>query len=244
MLIVREIRNIIAHDPAARHALEVIFFYPSFHAMLCYRFCHVLWNFRLRFLARWLMQFCRFFTGIEIHPAAKIGENFFIDHAMAVVIGETAEIGNNVTLYHSVTLGGVSPADASGKQRGKKRHPSLCDNVIVGCGAHILGPITIGENARIGANAVVLQDVPRGVTVVGIPARPIVPPSKPVTACAAEAMVNAQPSSFVPFAVYDCADDPVLHMISSLQERVLQLEKQLEHQDSASDHPSAGHDST
>lgn len=156
-------------DPAARSDLEVLLLYPSVHAVAFHRLGHFLWNKNFYFLARWVSQFSRFMTGIEIHPAAKIGKNFFIDHAMGVVIGETAEIGNNVALYQGVTLGGVAP-DLEGRV---KRHPTLDDDVIVGSGAQVLGPITVGKGARVGASAVVTRDVNPHTTVVGIPAREI-----------------------------------------------------------------------
>jgi len=163
------INSIRQRDPAARSDLEVLLLYPSVHAVALHRAGNFLWRKGFYFLARWVSQFSRWLTGIEIHPAAKIGENFFIDHAMAVVIGETAEIGDNVLLYHSVTLGGVAP-DQEGRV---KRHPTLEDNVIIGAGAKILGPIIIGKGARVGGNAVVTRDVKPHTTVVGIPAREI-----------------------------------------------------------------------
>jgi serine O-acetyltransferase len=162
---------IIERDPAASNKFAVIFLYPSFQVMLAYRLSHYIWNIGLKFIARLIMQFARVLTGIEIHPAAKIGSGFFVDHGMGTVIGETAEIGLNVTLYHDVTLGGVMPAIDSDKQRASKRHPTLGDFVIVGAGAQILGPITVHRCARVGGNSVVTKDVPEGVTVVGVPAR-------------------------------------------------------------------------
>ncbi len=161
-----DVRCVLERDPAARHWFEVLTSYSGLHAVWMYRVAHRLWNWRLRLLARWVSQFARFLTGIEIHPGAKIGPNLFIDHGMGVVIGETAEIGANVTLYHGVTLGGVSLA------RGK-RHPTLEDGVVVGAGAKVLGAITIGRNTRIGANAVVVKDVGPDMVVVGIPGKPI-----------------------------------------------------------------------
>ena len=166
-----EIDGMIQRDPAARSRVEVVLFYPAFHAIIAYRLSHKLWRREWRLLARGVSQFARWITGIEIHPGATIGERFFIDHGMGVVIGETAEIGDCVTLYHDVTLGGVSPAEKSDDQRCQKRHPTLEDGVIVGSGAQILGPITVGRDARVGANAVVVKDVPEGATMVGIPAK-------------------------------------------------------------------------
>ena len=158
-----DIENVMKNDPAARTKLEVLLLYQSIHVLIFYRIAHGLYKIKLFFLARLISQLGRFFTGIEIHPGAKIGKGLFIDHGMGVVIGETAEIGDNVTIYHGVTLGGT------GKDNGK-RHPTVGNNVIIGCGAKILGPISIGDGAKIGANSVVLKDVPKGKTAVGIPA--------------------------------------------------------------------------
>jgi len=168
-----EIQGIIDRDPAVKGGFEVVVAYPSFWVMRYYRVGNWLWRRRLHVLARWIMQMARWGTGIEIHPGATIGERFFIDHGMGVVIGEMAEIGDNVTLYHGVTLGGVAPSVDSEQQRNVKRHPTLEDGVIVGSGAQILGPITVGENARVGANAVVTRDVDPRTTMVGIPAKPV-----------------------------------------------------------------------
>ena len=171
--IVEEIDAIRARDPAARTRLDVITSYPSFHVLRFHRLSHALWRRRWYWLSRNLSQWGRFWTGIEIHPAAKIGRRLFIDHGMGVVIGEFAEIGDDVTLYHGVTLGGISPSVASSTQVGKKRHPTLGSNVIVGSGAQILGPVTIGNYARVGSNSVVVKDVPEHTTVIGIPAKPV-----------------------------------------------------------------------
>lgn len=173
-----DIQAIKERDPAAKSALEIVVCYPSFHAVMFYRIAHALWRRRLYFVGRFISQTGRFLTGIEIHPGAKIGRRFFIDHGMGVVIGETAEIGDNVTLYHDVTLGGVAPSVDSASQVGQKRHPTLEDDVIVGSGAQVLGPITVRKGARVGANAVVVKEVPPGVSVVGIPAE-IVGKTKP-----------------------------------------------------------------
>jgi serine O-acetyltransferase len=159
-----EIRVIFDRDPAARSTWEVITCYPGFHALLLHRISHRLWRWNLKWLARFLSHIARWLTGIEIHPGADIGRRFFIDHGMGVVIGETATIGDDCTLYHGVTLGGTS------WNKGK-RHPTLADGVVVGAGAKILGPITVGRGAKIGSNAVVVKDVPDGATAVGIPAR-------------------------------------------------------------------------
>lgn len=170
-LLREEIDATMARDPAARSRLEVVLCYPGFQAMLFHRPANACWRHGWHLLGRWLSQFGRAVTGIEIHPGATIGRRFFIDHGMGVVIGETAEIGDDVTLYHDVTLGGVAPSVDSDSQRNVKRHPTLEDGVIVGSGAQILGPITVHRNARIGANAVVTKDVAECATVVGIPGR-------------------------------------------------------------------------
>jgi serine O-acetyltransferase len=159
-----DIRSVFERDPAARSTLEVLLTYPGLHAVWIHRLSHRLWRWHLKLLARLLSQLTRWLTGIEIHPGATIGKRFFIDHGMGVVIGETAEIDDDCTLYHGVTLGGTSWEKA-------KRHPTLGKNVVVGAGAKILGPITIGDNARVGSNSVVVKDVPAGATVVGIPGR-------------------------------------------------------------------------
>jgi len=166
-----EIDSIIERDPAAGSRLGVLFLYPTFHVMFFYKIGNILWRYNLQFLARMVMYFARIFTGIEIHPAAKIGNNFFMDHGLGIVIGETTEIGENVTIYQGVTLGGIMPSIESESQRNQKRHPTIGNNVIIGSGAQILGSIKVGDNARIGANSVVTKDVPPNVTVAGVPAR-------------------------------------------------------------------------
>ena len=168
-----DIDAMIARDPAARSRFEVALLYPGFQALLFYRLSHALWVRDWRILGRGLSQLGRWLTGIEIHPGAKIGRRFFVDHGMGVVVGETSEIGDDVTLYHGVTLGGVAPSVDSHIQRDQKRHPTLEDGVIVGSGAQVLGPVTVGCGARIGANAVVTKDVPSCVTMVGIPAKAV-----------------------------------------------------------------------
>jgi serine O-acetyltransferase len=160
----KDFRAALSMDPAATSRAEVALTYSGFHALLFYRVAHWLWKRRIPFIPRAISQFARFVTGIEIHPGATIGSGLFIDHGMGVVIGETTEIGDNVTLFQGVTLGGT------GKQRGK-RHPTLGSHVVVGAGAKVLGPITVGDFVKIGANSVVLQDVPDHSTVVGIPGR-------------------------------------------------------------------------
>ena len=166
-----DLDRVLKEDPAARSKLEVFLLYPSINALIVYRIAHKLYNKKCFFLARLLSQLARFFTGIEIHPGAKIGKGLFIDHGMGVVIGETAEVGENVTIYHGVTLGGT------GKDKGK-RHPTVKDNVIIGAGAKVLGPITIGNNVKVGANSVVLKDVPDNATAVGMPAKIIIKDKK------------------------------------------------------------------
>ncbi len=160
-------------DPAARSYLEIILTYSGFHAILFHRICHFLWKIRLKLLSRFIANISRIFTSIEIHPAADIDEGFFIDHGSGLVIGETSVIGKNVTIYQQATLGGLSPSVNSDLQRNVKRHPTIGDNVIIGSGAQILGPILIGHNSRIGTNAVVLKNVPENNTFVGIPARKV-----------------------------------------------------------------------
>lgn len=159
-----DFKVVFERDPAVRSKLEICFCYPGFHALLMHRAAHALWRRKFYFLGRLISHLSRFLTGIEIHPGAKIGKGFFIDHGMGVVIGETAEIGDNCTLYHGVTLGGTSWAK-------EKRHPTLGNNVVVGSGAKILGPFTVGENSKIGSNSVVVKEVPPNSTVVGVPGR-------------------------------------------------------------------------
>lgn len=166
--IIEDAKNVMDKDPAAKSLIEVFLCYPGFHAVMAYRIHHRLYKWRLFLLARIISQITRFLTGVEIHSGAVIGRKLFIDHGMGVVIGETTEIGDNVTLFHGVTLGGT------GKDKGK-RHPTVENNAYIGAGAKILGPIRIGEGAKIGANSVVLKDVPNGATMVGIPARLVVP---------------------------------------------------------------------
>ena len=162
-----DFQSVFDRDPAARSLLEILLCYPGLHAIWGHRLAHWLWTHRLRLVARFVSQVMRSLTGIEIHPGARIGSKFFIDHGMGVVIGETAEVGNCVTLYHGVTLGGATLSKG-------KRHPTLRDDVVVGAGAKILGAITIGENSRIGANAVVVKSVPPNSVVVGVPGEVVV----------------------------------------------------------------------
>ena len=167
------LQSIIDRDPAAKSKLSIILTYPGVKAVFFHQIAHFFCLAKFDLIARIISQFSRFLTGIEIHPKAKIGKNLFIDHGMGVVIGETSEIGNNVTIYHMVTLGGISPSIDSNEQRSIKRHPTLKDNVVIGSGAQILGPVIIGENSKIGANAVVTKDVPDNAIMIGIPAKNI-----------------------------------------------------------------------
>ena len=165
------LQSIIDRDPAAKSKLSLILTYPGVKAIFFHKISNFFAIAKFDVIARIISQLSRFLTGIEIHPKAKIGKNLFIDHGMGVVIGETSEIGDNVTIYHMVTLGGISPSINSDSQREIKRHPTLMDNVVVGSGAQILGPVTIGKNAKVGANAVVTKDVPDNAVMIGIPAR-------------------------------------------------------------------------
>ena len=165
------LQSIIDRDPAAKSKLSLILTYPGVKAVFFHRIANFFHLAKFHLVARIISQLSRFLTGIEIHPGAKIGRNLFIDHGMGVVIGETSEIGNNVTIYHMATLGGISPSINSNDQRQVKRHPTLNDCVVVGSGAQILGPVIIGANAKVGANAVVTKDVPENAVMVGIPAK-------------------------------------------------------------------------
>ena len=165
------LESIIKRDPAARSKLSIILSYPGVKAVFFYKIANFFSKAKFYLIARIISQLARFLTGIEIHPNAKIGKNLFIDHGMGVVIGETSEIGDNVTIYHAVTLGGISPSINSDDQRNTKRHPTLMDNVVIGSGAQILGPVVIGKNAKIGSNAVVTKDVPENAVMIGIPAK-------------------------------------------------------------------------
>ncbi len=202
--------SIVARDPSPRSRWEVLL-YPGVWAVGFHKIAHRLFNARLYFLARWVNHFSRFMTAIDIHPGAKIGKNFFIDHGF-VVIGETAEIGDNVTMYQGSTLGGTNPTNGVGG----KRHPTIGDDVIISLGAAILGPIMVGKGSRIGANAVVMKEVPEGATMVGIPAKPVPVEVKPETV------------SFVPYGT-PCSErfDPATQKLELLQCEVQVLQKRL-----------------
>lgn len=204
-----DINCVFDRDPAARNTFEVLTTYPGLHAILFYRMAHKLWGWNLKWLARWLSGFARWFTGIEIHPAAQIGDRFFIDHGMGVVIGETAEIGNDCTLYHGVTLGGTT------WQKGK-RHPTLGNGVVVGAGAKVLGPIEIGDNCRVGSNAVVLKSIEADNTVVGIPGRVV---KKPTEIEKRRAQM-AEKIGFDAYGVGQETPDPVEKAIYSLLDHI------------------------
>jgi serine O-acetyltransferase len=213
-----DIACVIDRDPAARNTFEVFMTYPGLHALLFHRMAHGLWSRRLRLLARMLANIARLFTGIEIHPAAQIGRRFFIDHGMGVVIGETAVIGDDCTLYHGVTLGGTS------WERGK-RHPTLADDVVVGAGAKVLGPVEVGAGARIGSNAVVLKSVPEGATVVGVPGRLITPDSQEG---GSHRKKIADKMGFDAYGATQDAPDPVAHAINCMLDHIHVMDQRMQ----------------
>jgi serine O-acetyltransferase len=200
--IMNDIDSVFARDPAARNRFEVLLCYPGVHALIIYRFSNFLWRNHLKLLGRFMSYIARFITGIEIHPGATIGSRLFIDHGMGVVIGETSTIGNDVTIYHDVTLGGTSLASGL-------RHPQIGNGVIIGAGAQLLGPIRIGDNARVGSNAVVVKDVEAETTVVGVPARVV--PEAPAPSTVKEKSFDAYGGA------KDAESDPVLAMLQQLQ---------------------------
>ncbi len=211
--ILSDIDSFFTRDPAARSRLEVIICYPGLHALLFHRLSHWLWKHNVKLPARFMSYLSRFITGIEIHPGAVLGEHLFIDHGMGVVIGETATIGNNVTIYHDVTLGGTS------LEKGI-RHPQLGDDVIIGAGAQLLGPIRIGSGARIGSNAVVIGDVEENTTVVGVPARPV----KDKTVCS-----KAEEHIFAPYGTPAAEDvDPINRAFSQLNSEITSLKQRID----------------
>jgi serine O-acetyltransferase len=213
-----DIQAVFARDPAARNTLEVLTTYPGIHALMMHRVAHELWKKDCKGSARLLSSFSRFATGIEIHPGAKIGRRFFIDHGMGVVIGETAEIGNDVTLYHGVTLGGTT------WNKGK-RHPTLEDGVVVGAGAKILGPFTVGKNSKVGSNAVVTKEVPADTTAVGNPAR-FITKNKP-TDEETRRRDYAESIGFQPYAATQDQSDPMLEGMRVLLDRIQANEKRM-----------------
>jgi serine O-acetyltransferase len=213
-----EINCVFERDPAARTALEVVTAYPGFHAIMLHRVSHRLWNYGFKLLARLLSHIGRWLTGIEIHPGAQIGRCFFIDHGMGVVIGETAIIGNGCTLYHGVTLGGTS------WDKGK-RHPTLGRGVVVGAGAKVLGPLTVGDNARIGSNAVVVKSVPEGATVVGIPGRIVAIEPEEVSS---ERAAIASKMGFDAYGSTRDMPDPVANAINKMLDHIHGMDKEME----------------
>ncbi|WP_029918334.1 serine O-acetyltransferase [Pelobacter seleniigenes] len=200
-----DLKVVFERDPAVRSVFEIIFCYPGFHALVFYRLSHWLWGHEFKLLGRFISHVGRFLTGIEIHPGATIGKGFFIDHGMGVVIGETAEIGDNCTLYHGVTLGGTSWAK-------EKRHPTLGNNVIVGSGAKILGPFKVGDDSKVGSNSVVVKEVPANATVVGIPGRVVISGERRIG-------VDLE---------HDKLPDPVAKAVSCVFDQIRRLEDQVE----------------
>lgn len=213
-----DVASIFARDPAARNTFEVLTTYPGVHALIAYRLTHGLWRRDFKWLARFISSITRWFTGVEIHPGATIGKRLFIDHGMGVVIGETAEIGDDCTLYHGVTLGGTT------WQKGK-RHPTLGNNVIVGAGAKVLGPITIHDGARIGSNAVVVKDVSAHTTVVGVPGRVMRPVQ---TDQEARRIAIAEKMGFDAYGVTRDVPDPVVQAINNMLDHIAALDQRLE----------------
>lgn len=211
------VQSVFRRDPAARSTLEVLAAYPGVHALVFHRVSHALWHWRLKWLARVFSHLGRFLTGIEIHPAAKIGRGLFIDHGMGVVIGETAEIGNECTLYHGVTLGGTT-------WRKEKRHPTLGDNVVVGAGAKIIGPVVVGDNARIGSNSVVTKNVPSGATVVGIPGRVVSPLAR---SASEQRQAVAKRIGFDAYGQTDQLSDPVAHAINCILDHLQSIDEKM-----------------
>jgi serine O-acetyltransferase len=209
----QDIDTYMARDPAAHSRLEVFLCAPGLHAVMWYRVAHKIHRMGFKIIARVLSQFARFMTGVEIHPAARIGERFFIDHGMGVVIGETATIGDDVSIYHGVTLGGVSPISS---QKGSIRHPQVGDGVIIGSGAQLLGPIEVGDYVRVGSNAVVVSDVESCSTVVGIPARPV------------RSKKKEEDHEFRAYAISGKVEDPMMAKMEALIREVEHLKKQVQ----------------
>ena len=214
--LIEDVDSYMVRDPAARSRIEVILCYSGYHAILFYRFANLAWRRKFYLIGRLISNLARFITGVEIHPGAEIGQRFFIDHGMGVVVGETSKIGDDVTLYQGVTLGGTS------LEKGK-RHPTIGDGVIIGSGAQVLGPLNVSEGARIGANAVVLQDVPQGATVVGIPAKIVMGRDKSL---ADEFCAYGTPIEDLPDPVARSFES-LRHQLNILGERVISLETEL-----------------
>ena len=210
MRIIEDVRSVFARDPAARNVFEILTCYSGVQAVILYRLTHFLWRYKLRWLARFISTLARWITGIEIHPGAVIGRRFFIDHGMGVVIGETSIIGDDCMLYHGVTLGGTTWDKV-------KRHPTLKNGVVIGAGAKILGPITLGDNVRVGSNSVVVRSIDDNETVVGIPGRIV-------------RQKTEDEDSFDSYAAKasGISNDPTLQAVNSLIDRLSELEKQLE----------------
>lgn len=219
-----DVMCVFERDPAARNVFEVMTTYPGVLAIAFHRMNHALWCRNFKWLARILSNVARLFSGIEIHPGAKIGRRFFIDHGMGVVIGETAEIGDDCTLYHGVTLGGTNPSDDVGKSH--KRHPTLGNNVVVGAGAKVLGPITVSDGARIGSNAVVVKDVPKDTTMVGVLAREVKPRNQD-----AETQRREQVAKKLGFDAYGASKDmpdPIAHAMNRLLDHIHLMDERMD----------------
>jgi serine O-acetyltransferase len=212
-----DVRCVFERDPAARNSFDILTTYPGIHAVLMHRWTHWLWSHGLKWLARVFSNIARWYTGVEIHPGATIGRRFFIDHGMGVVIGETTEIGDDCTLYHGVTLGGTS------WDKGK-RHPTLCNNVVIGAGAKVLGPITIEEGVRIGSNAVVLKSVPAGMTVVGVPGRLVRQRAEPDD----RRQAIAAKMGFDAYGATSDMPDPVATAVNGILDHIHAMDQRLE----------------
>ncbi|MFV0627188.1 MAG: serine O-acetyltransferase [Alphaproteobacteria bacterium] len=212
-IIIEDLDSVTSRDPATSSRFEAAICSTGFHAILMHRFSHFLWKKNFKIVARVFSGFSRFLTGIEIHPAARIGKGFFIDHGMGVVIGETTEIGNNVTLYHDVTLGGTTVFDKNGKVM-TKRHPTLEDNVIIGSGAQILGPIIIGKNSKIGSNAIVTKNVDKNTTVVGLAAHKV-------------EQINKKGQFFQAYGICQENSDDFIVSVENLKKEVETLKKEI-----------------
>ncbi len=212
-----DVRCVFERDPAARNVFEVLTTYPGLHAVMAHRLSHAMWGLGLKWLARFNSTLARWLTGIEIHPGAKIGRRFFIDHGMGVVIGETAEIGDDCTLYHGVTLGGTS-------WEAGKRHPTLESDVVVGAGAKVLGPITLGKGSRVGSNAVVVKDVAPGKTVIGVPGRLV---NKPVGEQDALRHATAKKIGFDAYGMPQDTADPVTHAINLMLDHIHAMDSKM-----------------